>query len=120
MSLIVLGSASGSPGVSTTALGLALGWPRPVLLVEADPTGASAVASGYLRGQVEPPNAMTDLVNAHFDDRLRETLAQVSIDLPQSQCGVPGPSLTTRPAACWRCGTRCSRCCGRWRRPGRT
>ncbi len=91
MSLIVLGSASGSPGVSTTALGLALGWPRPVLLVEADPTGASAVASGYLRGQVEPPNAMTDLVNAHFDDRLRETLSQVSIDLPQSRARVvPG------------------------------
>ena len=37
MSLIVLTSASGSPGVTTTALGLALGWPRPALLVDADP-----------------------------------------------------------------------------------
>ena len=34
MSLIVLTSASGSPGVTTTALGLALGWHRPALLVK--------------------------------------------------------------------------------------
>jgi hypothetical protein len=61
MSLIVLASASGSPGVTTTALGLALTWPRPVLLVEADPTGGSAVAAGYLRGQLVPPEAMLDL-----------------------------------------------------------
>ena len=42
MAVIALTSASGSPGVTTTALGLALLWPRPVLLVEADPTGGSA------------------------------------------------------------------------------
>ena len=41
MAVIALASASGSPGVTTTALGLALLWPRPVLLVEADPTGGS-------------------------------------------------------------------------------
>jgi Mrp family chromosome partitioning ATPase len=46
MSVIVLTSASGSPGVSTTAVGLALSWPGPVLLVEADPTGGSAVLAG--------------------------------------------------------------------------
>ena len=28
MALVVLASASGSPGVTTTALGLALRWPR--------------------------------------------------------------------------------------------
>ena len=38
MAVIVLVSASGSPGVTTAAVGLALSWPRPVLLVEADPT----------------------------------------------------------------------------------
>ena len=64
MSLIVLTSASGSPGVTTTALGLALGWPRPAVLVEADPTGGSAIAAGYLRGEVVPPEAMIDLALA--------------------------------------------------------
>ena len=33
MAVVALASASGSPGVTTTALGLALLWPRPVLLV---------------------------------------------------------------------------------------
>lgn len=64
MALIVLTSASGSPGVSTTALGLALGWHRPVLLVEADPTGACPIAAGYLRGQANPPQALIDLAQA--------------------------------------------------------
>ena len=85
MSLIVLTSASGSPGVTTTALGLALTWPRPVLLVEADPTGGSAVAAGYLRGQVAPPEAMLDLALAQQDGDLLETLPAVSITLPGSQ-----------------------------------
>ena len=85
MSLIVLASASGSPGVTTTALGLALTWPRPVLLVEADPTGGSAVAAGYLRGQLVPPEAMLDLALAQQSGDLLETLARVSMTLPGSQ-----------------------------------
>ncbi|KAB7740339.1 hypothetical protein GA707_19485 [Nostocoides sp. F2B08] len=85
MSLVVLASASGSPGVTTTALGLALTWPRPVLLVDGDPTGGSAVAAGYLRGQLAPPEAMLDLALAHQDEDLLETLSAVSITLPGSQ-----------------------------------
>src|SRR3546814_8260143 len=50
MAVIALCSASGSPGVTTTSLGLALLWPRPVLLVEADPTGGSGILAGYFRG----------------------------------------------------------------------
>ena len=50
MALIALASATGSPGVSTTALGLALNWPRPVVLVEADPNGGSSLLAGYFRG----------------------------------------------------------------------
>lgn len=53
MAIITLTSASGSPGVTTTALGLALVWPRPVVLVEADPTGGSALLAGYWRGQLD-------------------------------------------------------------------
>lgn len=49
MAIIVVCSASGSPGVSTSAIGLALSWPRPCLLVEADPSGASAMLSGRMR-----------------------------------------------------------------------
>ena len=54
MALIVMFSAAGSPGVTASALGVALTWPRPVLLVEGDPTGGSAVFAGYLRAESAP------------------------------------------------------------------
>ena len=39
MALIALFSAKGSPGVSTTAMLTAALWPRPSILVDADPMG---------------------------------------------------------------------------------
>lgn len=50
MAVVALCSASGAPGVSTTCLGLALAWPRPVLLVEADPRGTQALMTGWFQG----------------------------------------------------------------------
>lgn len=61
MAVIALASASGSPGVTTTALGLALLWPRPVLLVEADPTGGSGLLAGYFRGTREYDAGLIEL-----------------------------------------------------------
>jgi hypothetical protein len=42
--IVTLCSAKGAPGVTTTAALLALTWPRPAVLVEADPSGGSLVA----------------------------------------------------------------------------
>jgi len=39
--LVAIGSIKGAPGVTSTALALAAAWPRPVALVEADPSGGS-------------------------------------------------------------------------------
>lgn len=39
MGLLAVASAKGSPGVTTTALVLGALWPRPVVLVECDPSG---------------------------------------------------------------------------------
>lgn len=50
MAVIVLASPGGSPGVTTTALALALTWPRDVVLAECDPSGG-AVLAGLWRGQ---------------------------------------------------------------------
>lgn len=50
MAVIVLCSATGSPGVTTTALGLALAWPRDVLLADCDRDASQPVLAGYLRG----------------------------------------------------------------------
>ncbi|MFW6600398.1 MinD/ParA family ATP-binding protein [Propionibacteriaceae bacterium Y2011] len=52
MPVIALTTAAGAPGCTTTALGLALTWPGPTVLVEADPAG-STLASGYFRGTVD-------------------------------------------------------------------
>ncbi|MFD7161200.1 hypothetical protein ACFV9C_41910 [Kribbella sp. NPDC059898] len=54
MALITLVSANGAPGVSTTAIGLAMAWPRPVLLVEAAATG-SALLPGLFTGRNTSP-----------------------------------------------------------------
>ena len=48
--LIALCSAKGAPGVTTSALALALSWPRPVILAELDPAGGDVLA-GYGRGE---------------------------------------------------------------------
>src|SRR5687767_14296397 len=50
MSVVALCSAAGAPGVSTTCLALALAWPRPALLVEADPRGTQALLTGWFQG----------------------------------------------------------------------
>lgn len=39
--IIVIGAVKGSPGASTTALALTAAWPRPAMLLEADPAGGS-------------------------------------------------------------------------------
>ncbi|GAA2028598.1 hypothetical protein GCM10009740_17780 [Terrabacter terrae] len=79
MALIVLTSASGSPGVTASAVGLALAWPRPVLLVEADPTGGSSVFAGYLRGQTAPTASLIDLALAHRNGQMEQAIPAPSL-----------------------------------------
>ena len=79
MALIVLASASGSPGVSTTALGLTLNWHRPVLLVDADPTGSSAVFAGYFHGTQEPTGGLINLALALREGTLAAALPRETL-----------------------------------------
>ena len=76
MAIIALASASGSPGVTATALGLALAWPRPILLVEADPTGGSGLLSGYFQGGREYEAGIIELALATND--LSDALAKTA------------------------------------------
>jgi hypothetical protein len=84
VALIALFSASGSPGVTASALGLALTWSRPVLLVEGDPTGGSAVFAGYLRGESAPANCLIDLALAERHGQLTEAIAASILRMPGS------------------------------------
>ena len=76
MAVIALTSASGSPGVTTTAVGLSLLWPRPVILVDADPTGGSGLLAGYFRGTREYEAGLIELALSPADvaDALRDVV----------------------------------------------
>lgn len=83
MAVIALLSGKGAPGVSTTALGLALHWHRPVLLVEADTAGGSVLA-GYLRGACPADRGLLSLAiaQAHLRFLDPEALREQTITLP--------------------------------------
>ena len=78
----MLTSASGSPGATTTAVGLALAWPRPVVLVDADPTGGSPILAGYFRGTIAPSRGLIDLALAHRDDHVEAALPGTLVPIP--------------------------------------
>lgn len=81
MTITVLTSASGSPGVTTTALGLALHWPASCLLVDTD--YQRAVLTGYLEGNHLTKNGLAHVINAaRYTSAAREAVWQQAISLP--------------------------------------
>ena len=97
MAVIALASARGAPGVTTTALAMALSWPRPVLLLEADVSGGSAILAGYLRGSTRHDTGLVDLAAAHRAGTLADGLRDASIPLPNSSVRlVPGLTWPTQ------------------------
>lgn len=102
MALVVVFSAGGSPGASTTALGLAFAWHRPVLLVDADPSGASAVFAGYLRGTQAPGGGLIRLALAQRDGELAEALPRETLVLdPPPHHQPPGTSTAAAAGSVW-------------------
>ena len=91
--------------MTTSALGLALTWPRPVLLVEADPTGGSAVLAGYFRGVTAHTTGLIDLAWAHREGLLEDALAELPMPIPDSSASLlPGVRAHTQArslAALW-------------------
>ena len=88
MGIVILTSTAGSPGVTTLAVGLALAWPRAVLLADCDPGAHQSVLAGYLAGQSANGKGLLRVAEAHRDGRpLRDVVLDQSIDLT---CD-PGP-----------------------------
>jgi hypothetical protein len=77
VAILVLTSAAGAPGVTTLAVGLALTWPRPVLLADCDPGAHQAVLAGYLAGRSAGGRGLLRVAEAHRD---RRNLREVVID----------------------------------------
>lgn len=65
MALIVLTSATGAPGVTTSSLALALTWPRHVLLADCDREPGQGVQAGYLRGMDHGGRGLMSLAHLH-------------------------------------------------------
>lgn len=80
MAVICLTSASGSPGVTSTVVGLAFCWPRPVLILEADPTGGSGILAGFLKGTTPYEVGLLELALSPLDvaDALRDVACPLS------------------------------------------
>ena len=101
MSTVVLASASGAPGTTTTALGLALTWPTASVLVDADRAAAQTVLAGYLHGRaagvglesvLQAHRERTPLAAALAEARLRHPLPGSAGDRGRN---THGPSLRT-------------------------
>ena len=101
MPLIVLGSAKGSPGVTTTALACALAWPlhddTRVLVVETDAAG-SDIAAGYLRGSIGPEVGLAALAADRARPFLQAGLTNaVALDETGSRLLLPGLPSSMQP-----------------------
>lgn len=84
MTITVLTSASGSPGVTTTALGLTLQWPNSCMLVDGD--YQQAVLTGYLQGHYVTSNGMVHVINAaRISPDVEEAVWRQSIPLPDDE-----------------------------------
>ena len=75
MAMLILTSSSGSPGVTTLGVGLALTWPRSVILADCDPGAHQSVLAGFLAGRSAHGKGLLRVAEAHRDRRpLREVV----------------------------------------------
>ena len=82
MAILLLTSTTGSPGVTTLAVGLALTWPRPILLADCDPGAHQAILAGYLAGRSANGKGLLRVAEAHRDRRpLREAVLDQTLPL---------------------------------------
>ena len=86
MSVIVVTGAPGAPGITTTALGLALTWSGGVLLADCDRDPAQSVPAGHLQGV---PLGNTGLAAVALAQRHAEALGPklLSLSLPLAPDG---------------------------------
>lgn len=94
MAIMTLHSATGAPGVTTTALGLAWQWGRPVLVVEADLAGSS-ILTGFLRGEQPPAEGVLALSKATIRSQSWQ-LSQHTIRLADAVWLLPGAQSPTQ------------------------
>jgi len=100
VSVVMLVSAHGSPGVTTTASVLAAMWPEPrrCLLVEADPFGG-VIAARFGLGDTPGLSTLAAQTRGGFDDAAVEAHSQ---RLPGGLPVLVGPASPEEAQAVWR------------------
>ena len=85
MAVIVCTGAPGAPGVTTSALGLALTWSRDILLADCDREPSQSIQAGYLRGLDHGGRGLAALARLHRENRpIAPELWRHSIPLDES------------------------------------
>jgi hypothetical protein len=102
----MLGSVTGSPGVTTLAAALAAAWPRPAVLVEAAADGASSLLPGHLAGCVGHTRGIVDAAVAARAGSLADELDGLLIQLPSNPrarllAGITRPEQASTMAGAW-------------------
>lgn len=104
--VIAFVSIKGSPGVTTTALALALTWPNPVLLAECDPAGGDVLA-GHLAGRRPAAGDIAGVCAATArGDGTAAAVDNAAIPIgtdgrARLLPGFPAPGAATRAATVW-------------------
>jgi hypothetical protein len=82
VSILLLASAGHSPGVTGLGVALALTWPEPVLLVDANREPDQTVLAGHLQGVDPGGRGLGGLLQAHRERRpLGECLPSMTVPL---------------------------------------
>lgn len=97
MSVVAFASATGAPGVTTTALAAALHWPEPALLIEADTSKTTDVMVGYFRGQLPHSSGLAGLLERPGDIHASALLEQ-SLPLTEESYPKVTPGFTSLAA----------------------
>lgn len=98
MAVYALTSAAGSPGVTTTALGLALSWPGEVVVIDADPVGGSSILAGYFGGSLSHPGTLVELWSAFRQGQLAAAVREKPLRLSPTASLIPGPASAAQAA----------------------
>ncbi len=98
MAIVLLTCATGSPGVTTSALALTLCWPRDVLLVDSDRDVSQTVQAGWLGARPLATRGLVELAQAHREMRpvaplLWDRTVSLLDDAPAGSAGVPDQAM---------------------------
>ncbi len=102
MAVIILASAGGAPGVTTTAVGLGFHWPRDILVADCDEHPAQSVLSGVFGGIDPAGRGLVAIARAHREGRPVDTeILPNSLELTDGvprRLFLPGFHLPAAPA----------------------